>query len=209
MGNQIVTPVPLFGQEAKTCKCNRKCDGSGCICDLSRHASTCSDWKIAQLVGSATYAQLLDAAPGLFEPFPDYRTDGNTTVDLPSVYGLARILRTCNDGEDGSLLQEDSVAPPPNLVSTLLVDGDVTPANLKRMLINATRCAPAAECVAPLVNSSRCYNAPSMTLAEVFAHFCILAVVISILAAAILYLIGNRWACKFAGGCPGKRVYWG
>jgi len=44
-----------------------------CICDLKRWSRRNSDWPIAKLVGSATYAQLLDAGPGLFEPFTDWR----------------------------------------------------------------------------------------------------------------------------------------
>jgi len=163
-------------------------DGSGCICDL--RAARVSDWAIARRVGAATYAQLLDHAPGLFEPFPDFRTNGNTTAAV-AVLECPAALRG-RTGPGGWISREDEAPPPPNLVSTVLAEGALSPADLKRALLRAAAGRPCDPLVRPLLRSSRAYRSPELTLGEIVAASCVFAVLAAAGLGAVL-IARRRW----------------
>ena len=165
-------------------------------CDLVRYAKSHSDWSIAQLVGVETYVQLLDSAPGLFEPFPEVRTDGDCARSI-SYFSSSTSTAAANAllGDLPSL-EKRKIAP--NLVSTVLVDGDLTPEDMKRLLIRAVHIAARAKRedisfqtalleidprIISLVGSSRSYKSPELSLGEIvlaFTFYTIVAALISV-----------------------------
>jgi hypothetical protein len=195
---------------SKKCKNPRVFDGCGCICDLRAFAHGHSDWLIARLVGGATYAQLLDCSPGLYEPFPDFRTDGNSATSLPSFLSR-RMTRSSSFSKKCKKNNPDDEVPiPPNLVSTVLSDDNLTPADLKRLLIQAAhayfvcsyKCDPGCCCggemnsdmtapciksrsridprIEPLLHSSNSYYYPQLNLGDIFLIFIVFSFIISI-----------------------------
>lgn len=189
-----------------TCPRPRKFDNSGCICDLRKWAHTNSDWPIARVVGSATYAQLCDSSPGLYESFPDFRSNGyaassNAAISNSDATGAFRIK--------AKLTKEDEAPPPPNSVSVYLAEGVVSPADLKRKLIieaaskipkpgfstvfsnpNGRDAAdedpiePAGWAARELLGTSRIYRNPELNVGEVTTFFVIMALVVSVFLAA-------------------------
>jgi hypothetical protein len=171
-----------------------------CLCDLRKHSKWSSDWPIAKLVGTATYAQLLDAAPGMFEPFPDWRSDGNTASSILSISDtkgpvftqmlnhkcLERIYEIVP-----LITKEDKVPYPPNLVSTVLVEGELSTAELKRLLIQAA----AGDCVdpriEPLVGSSMEYSNPELTLGEILGSFVIYTLLVSLVLVTGIWILSS------------------
>lgn len=158
-------------------------DGSGCICDIASYADFKSDWNIAQLVGIATYGQLLDAAPGLFQPFPDIRANGDSSSSIAPLFGM----RT-------PIAPESRTVPfPPNVVSTYLADGHLTPADLKRLLINAANGHGVDPRIEALVGSSPSYKSPELSLSEIVLHLALLTAVVATVSSIILVAISKRW----------------
>lgn len=170
-------------------------DGSGCICDLRKISHQYSDWAIARLTGVATYAQLLDAAPGLFEAFPDLRSDGNSGSSISAFNGPGT-FRT-HQGPPGWIPRESEAPPPPNLVSTVLVEGLVTPADLKRALIRASLGRSYDPVVKPLIYSSRSYRYPELTLGEIVTIFVFYALIFSIFIGVVIVMWRERCADLF------------
>lgn len=184
-----------FGGKKNGCK---KYEGE-CICDLEKHAIARSDWAIARLVGAATYAQLLDAAPGLFEPFEDWRSDGG------SANSLHRFIPTIFGASKKKLVEEntpaaDAVPYPPNLVSTVLGNGDLSAPQLKRLLIKAALGKGLDPRIEPLVATSIMYSYPVSTLGEIFFIFVLLAVLFSIVLGIAMQYGKKHW-CSGVGGC--------
>jgi hypothetical protein len=159
------------GHAPAACTHPRTSDGSGCVCDLRRWGRKYSDWPIARLVGAATYAQLVDSAPGLFEVFPDLRSDGGASsiATLTSADHALEQRGFCG----GLLSREKEAPPPPSAVSALLAGGELTPADLKRMLICAAVCAEQTRTIYPKSQGlidSRGANAPGMHRAAPQRH---------------------------------------
>lgn len=165
------------------CKYPRLKDKSGCICDLRKKANTFNDWKIAQLVGVATYAQLLDAAPGLFTPFPDHRSDGNSSS---SIISFRTPMGGCSPIIHGWICREKEIPPPPNLVSTILANGEITLGELKRQLIRASLGLPYDPYINPLIGTSKSYSKPELTLGEIISSFIIYTIIFSIIIGVII-----------------------
>lgn len=199
------------------CFCSCKRPKEECICDLKRWARRNSDWPIAKLVGSATYAQLMDVGPGLFEPFTDWRSDGNTSSSigpLSNWNSKTTLLNTSPDNRVGGLTKEEHVPPPPNLVSTVLAEGYLTVPDLKRLLIKAASSCESRkrevlkEHIDPriemLIGSSTSYTHPELTLGEILVTFSFITVIVSVLI-GIFVRINFGASCKFAGGCPISR----
>lgn len=159
-------------------------DGVSCICDLRKLSNSYSDWSIARLTGVATYAQLLDVGPGLFEAFPDMRSDGNSAsaVTAFSAIGSCR----GRQGPAGWIPREAEAPPPPNLVSTVLAEGSITVPDLKRALVRATLGRSYDPIISPLIRSSRSYRFPELNLGEIVAAFITYAVIFSIFIAALI-----------------------
>ena len=163
---------------------------------LKRHAKWATDWPIAQLVGSATYAQLQDNAPGLFEPFPDWRSRGNTSSSLKTFFderhlgilwnrrpGMPcekynkigcvfkskdiRCKNHCTGGIEILDFAEDRVPGPPNLVSTVILESGLCPLELKCLLIEAVRTGKIDPRIDPLIRSSTSYNNPELTPGQI------------------------------------------
>ena len=186
-----------------TCPHPRTKDGSGCICDLRKWSKSNSDWPIASVVGSATYAHLLDSSPGLYEPFTDFRSCGYAASAnaVPQKSGMFRIQA------QKSVSKEDEAPPPPNFVSTVLAEGAVSPADLKRRLIveAAVRLCkpglctpeasdndgylygvePATHAARLLVGTSHRYRSPELNLGEVFAFFLTITLVVAIVISSV------------------------
>ena len=218
-----LTPVVLFGGVGGCAGVSRISDGSGCICDIRHHAKTNSDWPIARLIGSATYAQLLDAAGGLFETFPDFRSDGNSASSISSLGKNSVAARVTGDRRSGSLTsapvlnnshigngfitKENTVPPPPNLVSTLLVDGELTPADMKRLLVIAVKTGEIDPRIERLIDSSTSYAFPELTLGQIFAKFAIYTLIVSFICVFIIQLSGKKVTCSLIGGCQTKQSF--
>lgn len=183
----MASPAPKEG--ATACLFGGRCrlrEGSGCVCDLRALVGRFDDWRIAQLTGVATYAQLLDAGPGLFKAFADCRSDGNTCAAITSFNGTAP-----REGVNGTISIEAGAPPPPNLVSTILATGQITPAGIKRALIRASRGCVYDPLVEPLIGTSMSYRSPEMPLGNLIVVFIVFAIVVSlVLGAALLYLRG-------------------
>ena len=152
-----------------------------------------SDWPIARLVGSATYAQLMDSAPGLYEPFGDWRGTGSSSTSLRALlgsFGLNMIMMLNNDCTDENVARlvppEVYVPTPPNLVSTVLYDGNISGLDLKTLLINACESGEIDERIGPLVGSSIAYTNPVLTLGEIVLCFAVVAAVVSIISGVVL-----------------------
>lgn len=163
-------------------------DGT-CICDLRAFAKCHSDWPIAMIVGVRTYAQLCDAAPGLFEPFPDVsRSDREHTATTVSLV----FLNGGNQVEADDIVQRivhSRPGPPPNDISGMLssFDGTLTMPDVKRLLIRATWDPQNADArIAPLLLSSIGYKNPQSSLAELFATTAILSFFASVLVGFVM-----------------------
>lgn len=164
-------------------------DGSGCICDLRTLPR--DDWNIAKLIGVSTYAQLLDAGPGLFEPFPDMRSDGNVASSIQPINAVLKNLNQLKPMIGGGWLpREIESPPPPNLISTLLVEGDLSPACLKRLLINAVNgYGPIDPRIESIIHSSRSYRSPELSLGEIVAMFVFYSIVVSVVISIVLHFM--------------------
>jgi hypothetical protein len=190
--NQI--PRTLFGLRRCTYEIPLPCDVKGvkcpnpyqktneCVCDLRSFARSHSDWPIAVMVGAATYGQLLDAAPGLFEPFPDYRARGNSANSIQSVsYEKSKIVCDSKIVSPEWISKEASNPTPPNFVSTFLVEKGLSVADMKRLLIRAVWGNDADPRISDLVASSRSYRNPELSLFEIVITFAIYAVIVTII----------------------------
>jgi len=98
----------------------------------------------------------MTTCPGLFEPFPDWVSDGNSASSLNTfkIYGVHRETNASNinnkttkraytcidDPSPGTSLNTSCVPVSPNLVSTVLADCEMTAPTLKRLLIIAAGC---------------------------------------------------------------------
>lgn len=210
--------APAFGplpgtsaphEDVRTCPLPWR--GVECVCDLRAFARAHSDWPIAILVGSATYAQLLDAGPGLFEPFPYGRHDGSGMSSVAPLNGdhhrVARCASTSTTSTNlagGALPVEFASPPPPNLVSTILADGHVTVGDLKRRLLRAaaattTKCGFNDDVLAPIIGSSVSYRGPVLTIAETLSSFVFLAVMTGIVIAAFTSSLRTSVVCRGGG----------
>lgn len=182
-------------------KRNKKCAifENECVCDLKSHAIARSDWAIARLVGSATYAQLLDAAPGLFEPFHDWRSDGGSANSLqrfiPTIFGASKTKLVRE-----TAVETDAVPFSPNLVSTVLAEGNLTTPDLKRLLINAALGKGLDPRIEPLVNSSIMYSYPIASLGEIVATFVTITFLFSFTIGIVMQMCKKCW-CFVVGGC--------
>lgn len=177
-----IVPCVLTGAACRAPQ--RMRDGCGCICDLRKLSGQYSDWTIARLTGVATYAQLLDVGPGLFEAFPDMRSDGNAGSSLSAFNGVGSFRG--RQGPAGWISREAEAPPPPNLVSTVLVDGGMSVADLKRALVRATLGRSYDPVIKPLFHSSRSYRYPELTLGEIVAAFVFYALVFSVFIGALI-----------------------
>jgi hypothetical protein len=173
-----------------------------CVCDLRRLAASASDWEIAILVGAATYGQLLDAGPGLFEPFSDFRSDGGGAASIASVC----FQKTCHRrggvlvAADTPLPRDVLSPPPPNLVSTLLADGALTIGDLKRLLVRAASGRGVSPLIEPLVASSVSYRHPELTLGEIVGTFVWFAVIAAIVLACCIQSVRTARTCTGGEG---------
>lgn len=183
-------------------KCKCKEYEKECICDLLSFSRKYTDWPIAKCVGSATYAQLLDAAPGLFEPFPDWRSDGNTASSLsrfsPNPF---KTIKVPNSGE-----KEDEVPPPPNLISTILAEGYLTAPELKRLLIKASQGNGIDPRIETIIATSVPYSYPEMTLGEILITFILYSLIIGFVV-GIIIRFNYSTGCKIIGGCPTYKTF--
>lgn len=177
----------------------------GTTCDLRRFANRNSDWPIAQLVGSMTYAQLVDHLPGVFEPFPEVRTDGQCASSISS---LTMGEEECVVLQSAGILPKSaSRKPPPNLVSTVLADGNLSAGELKRALIHASNVvhqykmghisrATANARIDPriisLIGSSKSYTSPELSLGEILFTFVLYTAIVSIVMTTILDVVIHR-----------------
>ncbi len=183
---------------------------------LKKHARWATDWPIAKLLGSATYAQLHDNAPGLFEPFPDWRSKGNSSSSIKTFFDdrhmgvlwnrrpgmpcekynhVNCVLKnkgiscnthdTCIPGVYNFV--EDKVPGPPNLVSTVLLEGELSPLKLKCLLIEAVKNNSVDPRIEPLVRSSTSYCSPELTPGEIMFN----TVLITVLVLLVIILIRN------------------
>lgn len=171
------------------------CDGrcvkydSECVCDLHLESNAKTDWAIARLVGTATYAQLLDAGPGLFHPFEDWRSDGGA-MTTPFHIGPLRLFGGVVEETDHEVVATDAVPFPPNLVSTVLADGLLTVPGLKRLLLDAAyRCLPPDPRIEPLIHTTIEYTYPIVTVAEILLTFVVVTLVVSVVVASMMRLI--------------------
>ncbi len=213
-GVHAAVPVPIDDEEAarRECQHMRAADGSGCVCDIALFARCSGDWPIARAVGVATYAQLLDAGPGLFEPIPDVRSGGRSASSLLGGSFTNMISRRFSpDASDptksGFPGPESAIPSPPNLVSTVLAEGELSPAELKRLLIVYTQTGCADPRIHPLIGSSRAYRDPEDSLAAVVGYFALYALIVGISAALLMRLRGGEVACGLVG-CPPRRFRW-
>lgn len=174
--------------EAENCPNPRK--NEGCVCDLRKWAKSHSDWPIAKLVGNFTYKQLLDNAPGLFEPFPDFTNDGNCPSSITSLTSVEYTMTEMRRRSKNMANLFAGPQPTPNFVSTLLVDG-FNMGDIKRKLIYiATGGKDKFGCsVDTLIGQTRGYSFPELSLGEIVCSFCVYAVIVSVCTALGLHIL--------------------
>lgn len=171
-----------------------------CHCYLKERARK-GDWEIAKLVGIATYAQLLDSAPGLFEPIADVRNNGNSASSLTSFNNMSieptfmnKLHHKCIKNLMyifPNITQNDKIPAPPNLVSTILADEHMTAEQLKCLLFDAVDGINAHPILEPLIHSSTSYNKPELTLGQIFIIFMVLTIIITIFV-ILFFLIASK-----------------
>jgi hypothetical protein len=91
-----------------------------------------------------------------------------------------------NGTEEILELCEDRVPGPPNLVSLVLLEGELSAAELKCLLLDAVRCTKNIDPrIAPLVGSSMSYNNPELTPWEILVYTAVMTLIIICLIKSI------------------------
>ena len=188
------------------------------MCDSCSFIKThrCHDIFIFRLVGAATYGQLLDHFPGLYEPFVDYRSKGFSSSSLTNFnfyhykehnendyhvslpYSKSVFMDPCNDKEILSQIpklyfDEEFISPtPPNLVSSVFLESGLEPCEFKTLLLKYGLDVYHDKRVEGLVSSSRCYKEPKSSLYDVTSTLLIYFFLVFIFYCYMKYLIKRK-----------------
>lgn len=161
-----------------------------------------NDWLIAQLVGVDTYNQLVQHAPGHFRVFPSRAIDARAAPAIEYLWGGSN---SAPAPLSGSMPSTASAPAPPNLVSTVLVDGCMSVEELRDALARSAlarvtnghvdpRAPPRTlddPRIALLIGSSRTYLLPEQSMTEIVFLIVAIAALTALSVSALVDLCSS------------------